>query len=520
MQFRKKNTHVKRDLAIALSLANLCYVRVWSELLTYKRADTYLMKHPPAPASFAAVIANVLVLAAILWGAATLARRLGPRYFRIAEIGFLLSLVVPLNGIRSVLSNQFPYLKSPLFALIGTGGVLLLGVFIGLSGLAVIVFWRRRAAHLAAGVMAALVPFAAITFGQAVWKTAAYNAREFTPRPAAARLPVDPGKPRFLWLICDEWDYRLTFVDRNPALRLPAIDRIRGEFLAASHAHPPGPETPISMPAYTTGKLVRGVEYRGPAELQVYFRDSTVQRWGAQPTVFSRARELGFNTAVIGWFHPYCRVLDGLTYCDWREMAMQHNSMGETFGEILPHQTRSLFETSLLSAFGQGLPVRQQAETYQAILREGEALASDPGYGLVFVHLPVPHAPHAYDRRTGRLTLANSPVRGYLDSLALLDRTLAELRASMEKSGAWEKTNILISSDHHYREDELLDGKSDERIPFLLKLAGQKQGLAYDPPFNAVLTHDLVLSVLRGEITTPAAAAAWLDRNRSREPVN
>jgi hypothetical protein len=37
-----------RDLFIALSLANLCYLRVWSELLTYTRSDTYLMKLPPA----------------------------------------------------------------------------------------------------------------------------------------------------------------------------------------------------------------------------------------------------------------------------------------------------------------------------------------------------------------------------------------------------------------------------------------------------------------------------------------
>ncbi len=519
MRFDKKS-RAWRDLAVALSLANLCYVRVWSELLTYKWADTYLMRHPPAPVSFAAVMVNVLVLAVLLWGAVTMARRLGPRFFGVAEAAFLVSLCLPLNGIRSVLSNQFPYLKSPLFALIGTRGVMLLGAFLALVGVAVIIFWRRRAAHLAAGALAVFVPFTALTFGQAIWKAAAYDARQFAPLPSAALLPSDPAKPRFLWVVCDEWDYRLTFPDRSPQLRLPAMDRIRGEFLSASHAYPPGPETTLSMPAYAMGRLVRAFAYRGPRELDLYLRDSTVERWGAQPSVFSRARELGFNTAVAGWFHPYCRVLDGLSHCEWWEMAMQHNSMGETFGEILPRQTRSLFETTLLSPFGQSLPVRQQADTYRAVLREGEALATDPRYGLVLVHLPIPHAPHPYDRRNGTMTLANSPVRGYLDSLALLDRTLAELRASMEKSGAWDKTTILIGSDHHYREDELLDGKTDERVPFLLKFAGQNQGIAYDREFNAVLTHDLILSVLRGEVSTAADAAVWLDRNRARVPLH
>jgi hypothetical protein len=64
-----------RDLFIALSLANLCYLRVWSELLTYTRSDTYLMKMPPAPAHYLAVMLNVLLVAGALGAAVTLARR-------------------------------------------------------------------------------------------------------------------------------------------------------------------------------------------------------------------------------------------------------------------------------------------------------------------------------------------------------------------------------------------------------------------------------------------------------------
>jgi hypothetical protein len=34
--------------------------------------------------------------------------------------------------------------------------------------------------------------------------------------------------------------------------------------------------------------------------------------------------------------------------------------------------------------------------------------------------------------------------------------------------------------------------------------------------FNAVLTADLLMAVLRGQIAGPAPAMAWLDRNRAR----
>ena len=60
----------------------------------------------------------------------------------------------------------------------------------------------------------------------------------------------------------------------------------------------------------------------------------------------------------------------------------------------------------------------------------------------------------------------------------------------------------------------MLDGKSDPRIPFLLKLASQKEGRIYSQPFNAILTHDFLLAVLKGEVPDVAGAVAWLDKNR------
>jgi Sulfatase len=511
----------RRDLMIALSLANICYLRVWSELLTYNRSDTYLMQAPPGPAVFMAAMASVLLMAGLLWALAALARAtLSKAAFRVAEIGFLVFLAVPLNSIRAVLSQRFPYLKSPLFELLGTRGVVIMATVLIVAGLACAVLFHRTVAPVAGTVIMAFLPFCAVTFGQAIWKAAHYDAANFSARPPAPLL-LAKESPRVLWILCDEWDYRLTFVDPDPTLQLPQIARLRGEALFADHAMPPGPETPVSIPGYFTGKFVQSVAYDGPRELQVMYRGaSEAVPWSTQPNIFARARELGFNTALVDWFHPTCRVLNGLSYCKWWELAMQHNSMGRTFWPLLVNQPRSLFETTMLSVFGQSLSVRQQVNTYHAILDDGLAVANDPKFGFSFVHLPIPHSPHAYDRRTGRFTLKNSPIRGYIDSLALLDRTLGEIRQSMIAAGTWDKTTVLMTSDHPYREAELLDGKSDPRIPFLLKLASQKEGRLYNQPFNAILTGDFLLAVLKGEVSDAAGAAGWLDQNRSRVALN
>jgi hypothetical protein len=508
----------RHDLAIALSLANLCYLRVWSELLTYRREDTYLMTAPPGAAEFGAVMVNVLLLALLLWGLVTLARnRLSPWAFRWVQAAFLVFLVMPLNALREVAAHHFPYLKSPLIDLLGPRGVVALAAFLGLAGATAIVLFHRKLASLAGIVLAAFLPFCAVTFGQALYKIVTYRDGAYAPNPLAPLLPDTRTSPRVVWILFDEWDYRLTFVDPLAGLSFPELERLAGESLVADHAVAPASETPVSMPAYFTGRLVEHVDYDGPRELQIRYQHGPGPiPWSTQPSVFSRARELGFNTALVDWFHPSCRVLTGLASCEWWRMPLPYNSMGNTFWQQVPGQARSLFETTLFSPFGQSLSVRAQIETYHAILDRGLAVANNPAYGFSFIHMPVPHAPHAYDRRTGRFTLANSPIRGYFDSLALLDRTLGEIRRSMESAGTWDATTVLLTSDHPYREAASIDGRNDSRIPYFVKLPSQKGGQLYTRTFNTVLSNDLVLSILRGEVTDSAQLVDWLDRNSAR----
>jgi hypothetical protein len=39
----------------------------------------------------------------------------------------------------------------------------------------------------------------------------------------------------------------------------------------------------------------------------------------------------------------------------------------------------------------------------------------------------------------------------------------------------------------------------------------------YDAPFNTVVTHDLLLALMRREVSTPVEVVSWLDRHRSIE---
>jgi membrane-anchored protein YejM (alkaline phosphatase superfamily) len=157
---------------------------------------------------------------------------------------------------------------------------------------------------------------------------------------------------------------------------------------------------------------------------------------------------------------------------------------------------------------------------------DAKRVVSDPDLGLILVHWPIPHAPNFYSRQKNdfEIDVENS----YLDNLQLVDRTLGELRTSMENAGTWDDTIVLVTSDHWWRpfiwrssgpwttEDEnTFKSDNDHRVPFILKLARQKHQVTCDAVFNNVLIHDLILALLQRDVVGPDSVLAWIEKHRS-----
>jgi hypothetical protein len=508
-----------KQIAIGISFANLCYLRLWSELLTYTPAQTYEMRLPPGPHDYLAVSLNVVLWGTVFGIVAAKLRRASPTARRAAQWLFLLALLVPLNALREVLAGRLPvgqqFLKGGLYAAVGPLGLAACAVVVAAGGAVAVHRRREQIVRTACVVLLIFLPFVPLTVLQAAWKACTFDASAFGDEPAAARLASSLRPPRrVVWVIFDEWDQRLSFDARPANLALPEFDRFRAASLEAVNAYPPGPSTLESMPGLITGRLVEKAEPRHAAELRLTFRGSATRvDWRRVPNVFDAARGLGLDTALVGAYHPYCRVLaHSLTSCWWSDMPRPINSNGRTLGAAMRGQTRSLFETWRLSAFGQSLSTVRKAREFPEALARAAAAAADPSYGLVLLHLLTPHFPHAYDRATETFTLGNAPLRGYYDSLALTDRALGRLRQAMQAAGVWDATTILLSSDHAMKHAALLDGNSDLRVPFLLKFAGQTGSRVYEPRFNTVISRALLTAILRGEVSSPGEAARWLDR--------
>jgi Type I phosphodiesterase / nucleotide pyrophosphatase len=539
------------DLALCLSLANLCYLNVWHDLQGLENADLDYFRQFPLTHAFVVTAANVVILTVVLAISVALVRRspTAPLH-KAAQCGFFVLLSVPMRTLET-------YVAAPavsgggLSALILRVSVLSLAVVVLSAPVFVLTRPRPMIVRAARTIVLLLVPLFPVLLIHATWLRLQSPSRaDFLDKPLALRLPDRAtGAARVVWLIFDEMDERLAFRDRPPHVRLPEFDSFRRQALYATNAHPPARWTLVSMPALISGRPIAEAEPLGVDELRLTLRVTNEKvLWSQQPSVFGRARELGLNTAVVGWYHPYCRLLSAsLTRCSWHPYlsateALQterRDGNADVAGGMwiqAKRQVSFMRPTAHIGAARAAETRRREDQwekeqhrlDYLRIRQDALELVTDRHLALILVHWPVPHPSTGHDRSTRNLAMDDRDE--YFDNVALADRALADLRLAMERAGVWEQTIVLISSDHGWRNDVrsqpaeapriAADGNPLPLVPFLLKLPGHDQPLEYAATFNTVLTHDLILGLIRGELLSPHAVVSWLDHNRARFAVN
>ena len=496
-----------KDGLVALGLANLALVSAWYPLL-YGTEFAYF-KEPVTHSSLFAVAANIAWITLAGWLVLRGYRGSQNRWFRLScDLLIVILLLVPIDYCRRGLFHTpardiIAVCKQPL-------------VVAGLVLLAGLVIWKHRGAARGAAVLAGILsPLALITLGRIILVLAGVSAlARIAQEPMHPPLnPTFGDKPRVLWLIFDETDYRLVFENRPAGLQLPELDRLRGESIFAANAFPPADGTIMSMPSLISGTRVTNAEPAGDSDLKLKLLDGRISRWSELPSVFAEARELGCNTALLGWFHCYDRVLhSGLNYCKWYSYPGTFPAQQPTFDSAMFDQVACIV---------QGLQnERLFATVYRGIISDAFRLATNSSYNLMLLHLPPPHLPGVYLPDKDKFTIFSMPMaEGYFNNMVLVDRTLGKLRAELEQSGQWEKTWVLLSSDHSWRRSQLYDGKRDLRVPFMLKPPGKPACLTLGKEINTVVTHDLILAILRGEVTNTASSVAWLEARASAEPL-
>ncbi len=517
-----------KDLAVSLSLANLLFFGTWSAVLGNYGTALDGLRPGAAPAEFAATAANVLWLGALLFAVLTALRR----RLRGWRLGLTLGAAALLGSAPLVEASRVAirYRPYPSWAAFGLGQHqpwLLLAAAAAVLAIALVAFcYRRFTGRLVYGILLAAFPFVLVTFAQAAWRVV-QPSRAITASAGIAQPEVPPpasARKRVVWIVFDEWDYRLSFDERPGGLELPEVDRLRRESLFATAAYPPSEQTHFSILSFLTGKVITRMKAVPPADVELTFRDhQPAANWTEHGNLFSALTNARLRTGVVGWYLPYCNMLGNQYTACWGEQNNRYRSVrASSVAMLASRQWQQLMQKAMFSVSLKSLPALHHSQLYQQIFPPALEMAARSDLDLVLLHLPVPHGPYFFDRTTGEFNLQVSQVTGYFDNLVLMDRCVGEIRKKLEQAGLWNDTTLLISSDHWLRHSEQIDGGKDHRVPFLLKLAGDPNGYEYRRPFNTVLTHDLILDVLGTKLSSTRQAARWLDRRYDQisvEPV-
>jgi hypothetical protein len=519
VRFRRESV---RDALIALSIANLHFLGTWSGLL----ATRNLVFRTTILVDAAAVTLCVLGLGAVLFVAMRLARRLRTRVNGVEHL-VLLAFIVPLDWARMevpVTTRVFWFQR------LGAGGNVAWAVLMMAIALCAVAVYMRnpgRVRHALQQVALVLSPLLPICLVQALYVE---RLLEVPPTGSVLHQPAD--QPRVIWLLFDEMDFPIAFTHRPVGFALPNLDRLRDEGLFATAARSPSTRTQLSVTSLLGGRHVSAFVPISARDALLTYSDSTTDgeqrpagdaaHWRSTETVFDRVRALGLNAGVSGpGFLAYCRAFSQrLTRCENTAPSL---GVGRTVVlTLLLHPAlshRPVGASQSLRALADAVLRPAVFANHLKVLDVTRRFAADSSLAYVLGQFLLPHRPF----------VAGVPL-SYYGNLRLADSLLGVVRRSIERSGTWDRTTIIITSDHGLRslvasesahpEDERF-GPARPRIPgganhvpFLIKFAGKSDHLRYDRPFNTVLLAELTLKLLRRELNTAEDVAAWIDTQR------
>lgn len=318
---------------------------------------------------------------------------------------------------------------------------------------------------------------------------------------------LHPVKRRVIWVIFDELDYGLTlgaepgWVSRT----LPNLQRLSREALSAEQAYPPAKDTEASLPAMLEGVAIENVRIDSSATLWLTKPDHTEQPFSQDGTVFARLPNGAGAAGLLGYYHPYCRILPAVGMCHssylgnagrWFDALLVFGEPAMSLARWLPGSPP--VPAVLLDLFD---PMYRATREISQLL---PVYLGRQDQELTFFHLSVPHYPATYAQRELGLPVTADERRSYQDNLLLVDRLVGEIEAAVRRTQ--RDTLLVVSSDHWLRIESPTTARP---VPFLVWHVGESQGIRLTEPISTAHTADLVLRFLQGTLESQADIAQW-----------
>ena len=357
------------------------------------------------------------------------------------------------------------------------------------------------------------------------------------PIPTAAVGDPSAGTPIIL-IVFDEWSYERSTTGDDFLPDLPSLRAVRAGSYFFTQASASASSTYTSIPEL----LYQTADYRSIPGVIVSWRDfpdvlplhqeiinPPAVTGGGRETLFSMPQRTGYLTCVLGFYMPYRRILgDQVDYVRTYSDYPRGDGFGERFllnvAQSPQYWRLPGISTAWKKAYAE-IFSRHWLRLNERLLTDFETLESGVGpRTMVFLHLPVPHAPFIYDAEgayTGpfpihsRMTddidadIMDGSAHDYHRSLGHLDRVVARLVGRLRAAGRYDDALVIMNSDHAWRNDPSLPhtpGPRVRHVPLLVKAPGQRSPHTVDAPMVLNRIGSLVQAAAAGTLDESAAA--------------
>ncbi len=336
-------------------------------------------------------------------------------------------------------------------------------------------------------------------------------------RERGASTERPPDKPPIIVMLFDEWSWRRasTGAEFRPELQRATLLSARATTFL--NAKSPGSATFVSAPRILYGSdgfLVRD------GERPLWEVDGVATAVTATGSVLSAATQAGYRGSMVGFYLPFGELIDASVTNVW-SMPSTPKYDG-LVGDMLLTGTKALrsFGDPVMRSAGHYAWMRQWQMSHVRLNRRleskaVEALRKLEAGDVVWLHLPMPHAPFVFDR-DGSVQYESWQGRQerdslkYLEHLIYADKLLGRLLDVLQDRGLLERSMLVVTSDHGWRTDpglvEATSYQTVTSVPLIVKWPHQRRPQGVSQPMCLSSLQLLLGPVEAGDTAMPSTA--------------
>ena len=313
---------------------------------------------------------------------------------------------------------------------------------------------------------------------------------------------------KVIWIIFDEFDHEIAFIDKPNNLELPNFKKLRNNALTHSKLFAPAKSTFYSVPSMLIGEYIQGTTFKNHRYI-MKTNDKKMIPFNFENSIFGKINKDGFTSSITGLgFHSYCLMIQ--VKCKvFNEPLRWYDGITHTL---------HLKQVITFLRRDKSKPKGFHRDINPAIIKSMYEFIESPNpTNFLFIHNRVPHLCHhcknGFSGTAGKkfnIETTNTE-EAYLLNLKFVDYLLGEILKKLDtKEYKENETLLILNSDHWARPGATSIFPSRKKDPpnkpypalFIAKILGDNKKEEIFEPDSGIHTQELVHRFLNKEINT------------------